>query len=141
MPFVNRVAHEVSSRMEKRISPRGHAIADCLTIGAFFLGAAFFWNRNRRAALGSLICGGAELAVSLLSDYPAGITPQISFRSHGKMDRGLAALSAIMPEALGFRYDPERNFFLAESAAKIVVVNLTDFSRRRALPQSSRRAA
>jgi hypothetical protein len=134
MAFVNRVADGVSRRMEKRISPRGHALADYCTIGAFFLGAAVLWRRNRRAALGSLLCGGAELAVSLLTDYPGGITPQISFRAHGRMDRGLAALSAIMPQALGFPYDDERYFFLLESAAKIVVVNLTDF-KQRALPR------
>jgi hypothetical protein len=56
------------------------------------------------------------------------------------MDRGLAALSAIMPEALGFRYTDERTFFLLESAAKIVVANLTDFDRRRALPPRRRAA-
>lgn len=138
MPFLNRIADTVSSRMDKRISPRGHAIADYVAIGSFFLGAAFLWRRNRRAAMGSLICGGAELAVSLLTDYPGGITPEISFRTHGRMDRGLAALSAIMPEALGFRYDDERAFFLLESAAKTVVTNLTDFDRRRALPPRRR---
>jgi hypothetical protein len=140
MPFINRVADTVSSRMEKRISPRGHAVADYVTIGSFLLGAAFFWRRNRRAAMGSLICGGAELALTVLTDYPGGLTPEISFRMHGRMDRGLAALSAIMPEALGFRYTDERTFFLLESAAKIVVANLTDFDRRRALPPRRRAA-
>ena len=61
-----------AGRMPKMISPRVHSALDYAVAGSFLLMGALFWKRNRRAAIGSLLCGGATAAVSLLTDYPGG---------------------------------------------------------------------
>jgi hypothetical protein len=115
--------------MPKIISPKAHAVVDYVTAGAFLLTAAFYWSRNKRAALGAFVCGGAELATSLLTDYPGGVKKVISFRNHGRIDLGLAAMTATMPEFMGFRHDREKSFFLAQAALITAVTDLTDFGQ------------
>lgn len=135
MPTMNNLAGAVTKRMPKVLSPKGHAIADYLTAGAFLMAAAFFWRRNRRAALGSLVCGGAELALSLLTDYPGGVTGAISFPTHCKIDVGLAAMVAEMPRFMKFEDDREKKFFLLQGSGIIGATNLTDFDHPRYLWQ------
>jgi hypothetical protein len=112
------------------ISPKGHAIIDYATIGSFLLSAAFFWRRSKRVSLGALICAGAELAVSMMTDYPAGLRKVISFRTHGEIDLGLAAMTATMPEFLAFKDDSERKVFLAQGALITAASELTRFPER-----------
>lgn len=141
MPMINTVAGAVARRMPKAISPKGHAIADYITVAGFVLGAAMFWRRNKHAALSALICGGAELAVSLLTDYPGGVTGAINFPTHLKLDLGLAAMSAGMPEFMGFEDDRQKWFFYMQSAAITTVTELTGDRRLRPIDKDSRRAA
>lgn len=115
-------------------SPRAHAVLDYITVGTFLIGAGLFWQRNRRAALAALICGGSELGVSLLTDYPGGITKRITFEKHSKIDLGLAAMTATMPQFLAFKDDTERKFFLAQGMVITAVTELTEF------PNKARRA-
>jgi hypothetical protein len=129
MPVVNNVAGAVTKRLPKVLSPKGHAIADYITAGAFLISAALFWRKNRRAALGSLVCGGADLALSLLTDYPGGVSDFISFPTHCKIDVGLAAMVAEMPRFMKFEDDKEKKFFALQGAGIIGAANLTDFDR------------
>ena len=94
------------------------------------MSAVFFWQRSKRAALAALICGGAELAVSLMTDYPGGVRKVISFRTHGEIDLGLAAMTATMPEFLAFKDDSEKNFFLAQGALMTAATELTQFPKK-----------
>ncbi|HEX6503634.1 MAG TPA: hypothetical protein VF011_10310 [Terriglobales bacterium] len=135
MPMMKNVASAVTKRLPRVLSPKGHAIADYLTAGAFFIAAALFWRRNRRAALGSLVCGGADLALSLLTDYPGGVTDVISFPTHCKIDVGLAAMVAEMPRFMKFEDDKEKKFFVLQGSGIIGAANLTDFDRPRYLWQ------
>jgi|SRR5581483_7588098 len=125
MAMINSVAGAVARRMPKALSPKGHAIADYITVGAFFVGAALFWRRNKHAALSALICGGAELALNLLTDYPGGVTRAISFPTHLKLDLGLAAMTASMPEFMTFEDDRQKWFFLLQSGQIAAVTELT----------------
>jgi hypothetical protein len=125
--MVNRIAGTVTKRLPKVVSPKTHAVVDYLTIGAFFLAGALFWRRNRRAALAALVCGGTDLALSLLTDYPGGMSNVVSFPTHCKMDVGLAAMAAEMPRFMKFEDDKQKHFFLLQSAAMLGVTNLTDF--------------
>jgi len=116
MPILNRAAKILAKPLPVAITPKGHAIVDYITVGMFLMSSLWFWKRNKRAAVASLICGGAELAVNLLTDYPGGVKPVISFPTHLEIDLGLATMAATMPEFLAFRDDPQKKFFLAQGA-------------------------
>lgn len=117
----------MSERMPKVISPRLHAIADYVTIGGFFLLAAMFWKRNRRAAIGSLICGGSELTAVLLTDFPGGVVKKIDFPTHGKIDLGLAAATTMMPNMLAIEEEPEAKWFRLMGLNITAVGGMTDY--------------
>ena len=129
MPILNSLAKVVAKPLPRMVSPKVHAVVDYITIGSFLMSAGYFWQRNKRAALAALICGGAELAVSLLTDYPGGVRKVISFRTHGEIDFGLGAMTATMPEFLAFKDDSEREFFLAQGALITAATELTQFPK------------
>ena len=129
MPMLTSATNLLTKRMPKIISPKAHAVVDYFTAGAFLLTGAFCWSRNKRAALGAFVCGGAELATALLTDYPGGVKKAISFRNHGRIDIGLAAMTATMPEFMSFRDTREKNFFLAQAGMMTAVTNMTDFGQ------------
>jgi hypothetical protein len=131
MLLINSVARIATQRMPKAIKPKAHAIVDYITIGAFLITGAIYWRRHKRAALSAFVCGGAELALNLLTDYPGGGTDAVNFPTHLKIDLGLAAMSAAMPEFMGFEDDREKRLFLAQSAGITIVTNLTDTGQER----------
>src|SRR5438045_21087 len=100
MPLLNSAVQIAANPFPRAISPKAHAIIDYLTVGSFLMTAAWFWGRSKRAALAALISGGAELAVSLLTNYPGGVKKVTNFRTHRDIDFGLGALTATMPEFL-----------------------------------------
>jgi hypothetical protein len=126
---MNNVAKFATKPLPKLVSPKGHAIADYVTAGAFLLAGALFWRRNKRAALASLVCGGTDLALSLLTNYPGGIADVISFPTHCKVDVGLAAMVAEMPRFMKFEDGKENRFFSLQGAAIVGIANLTDIDR------------
>jgi hypothetical protein len=93
MPIVNTVAKAIAKPIPRMFSPKAHAILDYLNVACFLVGDAVFWRRSKSAALGSLICGTTQLAISLVTDYPGGMAKAISFRKHGEIDLGLAAMT------------------------------------------------
>jgi len=108
MPILTSAAQIAAKPFPKAISPKAHAIIDYMTVGAFFMSAAWFWKRNKRAAIAAIISGGAELAVSLFTNYPGGVTKVINFRTHRDIDFGLGAMTATMPEFLAFKDEDEK---------------------------------
>ena len=130
MPVLNRAARLLLKPVPRFISPRAHAVIDYVTVGSFFMSAIWLWHRNKRAALAAILCGGAELAVSLLTNYPGGIKKAISFRTHGNIDLGLGAMIATMPEFLAFQDDAEKKLFLTQGAVVTAVRELTQFPEK-----------
>jgi hypothetical protein len=116
-----------AGRMPKIIKPEAHAVIDYFVAGTFFLTAAIYWRRNKRAAVSSLICGGITATNSMLTDYPGGIWRVLSYQTHGKVDAGLAALTASLPRLMVFGDDTESRFFMAQSMAETAVTAMTDF--------------
>ena len=116
-----------AGRMPKMISPRVHSALDYAVAGSFLLMGALFWKRNRRAAIGSLLCGGATAAVSLLTDYPGGVRRVISYPMHGQIDTGLIAMTAAMPKLVNIENDPSAKFFARQALAKTAITAMTDF--------------
>jgi hypothetical protein len=103
MPFLNSLTRIAAKSIPKAVTPKVHGVVDYITIGILFGTVPVFWRRNRRATVASLICGGAELALVLLTDYPCGVKDFISFRAHREIDYGLAAMVATMPESFGLK--------------------------------------
>ena len=126
MRILNSTIRIAAKPFPRAISPQAHAVLDYLTAGSLFLSAAWFWRRSKRAAIGALISGVAELAVSVLTDYPGGVKKVIHFPTHREIDFGLAAMTAQMPEFLAFKDEKERKFFLAEGA---LITAISELSR------------
>ena len=126
IPYAQRV-NKAAEKLPKVIGPKAHAIIDFAVAGSFVAMGAIWLGSHKRAAIGSFICGGAALTNSLLTDYPGGVADVISFETHGKIDVGLAAATALMPKLLGFSDEGPAWFFRAQSGAETVVVGLTDF--------------
>jgi hypothetical protein len=126
MAFMQKGVAWAAGRMPK-ISPRTHAALDYAIAGSFMLMAAIFWKRNRRAALGSLLCGGATAALSLLTDYPGGVTKVIPYSLHGQIDGGLIAMTAAIPRLVNIQDDRQAKFFSRQALAKTAITAMTDF--------------
>ncbi len=120
-------ARALMNQMPKVISPGAHAVIDYAAAAAFFAMAAFFWRRNKRAAISCITAGAAEVTTSLLTDYPGGVVDAISFPTHGKIDVGLAATVANLPDLMEFDEEPESRFFTAQGIALTLVGGMTDF--------------
>ncbi len=120
-----------ASRMPKKISPRVHSALDYAVAGSFLLAGALFWKRNRRAAVGSILCGGATAAVSLLTDYSGRNGKPISYAMHGQIDTGLIAMTAAMPRLMNIEDQPQARFFSGQAMAKTAITAMTNFDSSR----------
>ena len=132
MPILNTVAQIVAKPFPRVISPKTRAVLDHVNVGILLMSGAWFWRRNKRAALGALVGGGTALALNLLTSYPGGERKVISFRSRRDIDLGVAGMIATMPDFFSFKDDDEKKFFIAEGALMAVVTELTQF------PESTR---
>lgn len=139
MALVEKGVAMAVGRMPKKITPRVHAALDYAVAGSFLLAGAVFWKRNRRAALGSLLCGGATAAVSLLTDYPGGVRKVIPYSMHGQIDTGLVAMTAAMPKLVNIENDRSAKFFSRQALAKTAITAMTDFDG--ANPRKRRRVS
>ena len=134
MPLVQKGILAFSDRIPKVISPTAHAVADYATLGGFILMGALLWKRNRRAAIASLACAGAEAANTLLTDFPGGVAASISFQTHGRIDACLAAAAGSLPNFLAFAEAPEARFFRLMGLNITLVHALTDFGSSQLRP-------
>ena len=113
--------------LPKVITPKAHTVADYAIAALFLFGAAVFWNRNKRAAIASLVCGTAEAGVAAITDRTGSLQRRIGFPLRKKIDFGLSTLAASMPEFLAFEDEREKTFFRMQSIAIIGVSALTRF--------------
>lgn len=127
MALTDAATKMVVNKLPKVLDAKTHAIADYATAGAFFLMAALFWGRNKRASIGATMCGGAIAATSLLTNYPGGLKKVISFETHGRIDAGLAGLTATMPNFMAFSDEEEAKYFRGGALVETVIAGLTDF--------------
>ena len=127
MSMLNNIARLVTRPMPRTVGPKAHAIVNYIAVGTFLAGAGLFWRRNKRAAVAALLCGGAELALTLLTDTPGGVERVISFSRRRAIDTGLAAMFATMPDFLAFSDEKEKGFFLLQGAVLTGLAELTQF--------------
>lgn len=140
MALLQRGVAAATNRMPNVISPTAHAIIDYITVGAFFLMAAAFWSRNKRAALGSLMCGSAELGTVLMTDFPGGVAKVIDLPTHLRIDMGLAAMAATLPDLMGFKNESESKWLRVMGLGITANAGLTNPGERK-LNQRERRVA
>lgn len=131
----------IADHIPKKIGPRTHAIIDYALAATFFTASALFWRRHKRAAISSLLCGAAATANSVLTDYPGGVWKIMHFEAHGRIDAGLAGLTATIPSSMLFRDDEESRFFLITGIAETAVTALTNFSAGSEYRRSQRHQA
>ena len=141
MPMLNNFAKMAVKPLPRMVTPNGHAVVDMMIAGVFLAMMGLFWKRNRRAAAAALLCGGAQLGVSLLTDYAGRDQKPIKFSTRRKLDLGLAAMTAAMPEFLGFKHQPEKKFFIAQGMVITVTNELTRFPEPRESEWKGRRRA
>jgi Na+/proline symporter len=128
MSMLNTVARAVTKPMPRIISPKSHPMLDYVTAGVFLASAGFFWKRNKRAAIASLVSGTAVAAVSALTEYPGGVNGVFGLERHRNIEMGLAAMVATMPAFFSFEDEPEKNFFRIQGVLMTCISELTDLN-------------
>jgi Na+/proline symporter len=126
--MLNTVAKAITKPMPRMISPKSHSMLDYLTAGVFLASAGFFWRRNKRAAIASLVSGTAIAAVSALTEYPGGVNGVFGLEKHRNIEVGLAAMIATMPAFFSFEDEPEKNFFRVQGVLMTCLSELTDLN-------------
>jgi hypothetical protein len=111
----------------KPISPGMHAVLDYSVAGTYLSVGAWLMNRHRRAATLALINGFMVLGMSMLTNYPGGLWPRLSFKTHRTGDIGQAMLAGLGPALFGFANDPEASFFYGQAASEVGVIAATDW--------------
>ena len=126
MPLLHKGVQMLSNWAPKVISPKAHAIIDYAVVaGGFFLIGALAWRKHKHAAISSIILGAAETGVAMITDFPGGVAPLISFDTHLKLDAGLSAVTATMPNLMGFTDEWPASFFRMHGAAMAAVGGMT----------------
>ncbi len=127
MALVETGVKALSNRLPKVISPKTHAIIDYAVAGSFFLMGGLMWGSSKRAAIASLACGAGETVIAMLTDYPGGVAPVISFETHGKIDAGTSGAVAMLPTILGFANQKKAFFFRGQGMGIAATTAMTDF--------------
>ncbi len=135
MPLITQAIDAAGKRLPKVIDARTHGLIDCAH-ATFFIGMALVCRKkNPRAALAALCTGSFVLVQSLMTDYPLGAEPILSFQAHGSLDASFAALSPAIPRIFGFAGTAAATVFRANAFVEGAVVGLTDFDSGRAQTQ------
>lgn len=121
------VVHELQKRMPKVITPDVHGLIDYAHAAFFLCAGVVLWKKNRAAAVASLATSGLILGEALITDYPLGATPIISFKTHGQLDAALASASLVAPGFLGFSATGAATLFRLNALFEGAVIGLTDY--------------
>jgi hypothetical protein len=127
MALLHRSVTAFSNRLPKVLGPGAHSIIDYSVAALFFSAGALFWSRHKSASVSALLCGAGVMLNTLFTDYPGGAVHAINFETHGKIDVGLAGISATIPRLMGFAEDPQARFFEATAVAETLAAGFTDY--------------
>lgn len=111
----------------KVISPGQHAVLDYAVAGTFLTMGLRYRSTNRSAATLAFLNAGMVAAMSLMTDYPGGVTRTLSFKTHRTGDIVQAALAGLGPLLFGFGHAPEATFFYSQAASEVAVIAATDW--------------
>jgi hypothetical protein len=121
-------ADALTRRLPKLIPPKAHAAGDYLTAGIFLAASTLLWRNHKRAALGAAACGGLKLVTSALTDFDGDNSNLIDLKLHSRVDIGIAAMSAAMPELIGIKEPRAKRFFIGQAIFITALTNLTEFT-------------
>ncbi|HWY71443.1 MAG TPA: hypothetical protein VNX88_22440 [Terriglobales bacterium] len=141
MPISTRLAELATKPLPKAISPGMHAAIDWGAAAAFVAAGALLWGKNKRAALASYLCADLIGSLIFLTDCPGGVWKKISFETHGKIDTGVSALVASLPNLLRFSEERESKLFQGIGIGLAAVKSLTDFEQGSSNAETRRRVA
>jgi hypothetical protein len=127
MALLHKGASIFSNRLPKVLGPGTHFMIDYSVAALCFTAGALFWSRHKSASISALLCGTGALLNGLFTDYPGGVVPAISFETHGKIDVGLAGITAAVPGLMGFAHDAQARFFEATAVAESLATGFTDY--------------
>jgi hypothetical protein len=127
MALLQKSASIFSNRLPKVLGPRTHAVVDYSIAALLLTAGALFWKRHKSASLSALLCGTGVLLNGLCTDYPGGVVRGIGFETHGKIDAGLAGITAAIPGLMGFSNDAQARFFEATAVAETLAAGFTDY--------------
>jgi len=75
---------------------------------------------------------------AMFTDYPGGVVRGMSFETHGKIDVGMAGLTASIPGLMGFGRDAQARFFEATAVAETLAAGFTDYREEVELEERER---
>jgi len=127
MPISTKLTELATKPLPKAISPGMHAAIDWGTAGTFVVAGTLLWKKNKRAALASFLSGNLIGSLIFLTDCPGGVWKKISFETHGRVDAGVSALVASLPNLLGFSDERESKLFQGMGIGLAAVRSLTNF--------------
>ena len=117
----------LTNPVPKVIDPTMHAVADYGAAAGLACLGMYLRDRNSTLANFAFLNAGMIVMTSLMTRYPGGVFPTMSFKMHGMMDAVQGALLAAGPVMLGQQDDPDSKFFYAQAALEMGVVAATDW--------------
>lgn len=111
----------------KVIDPAMHAVADYSAAAALACLGMYLRGRNSTLANFAFFNAGMIVMTSMMTRYPGGVIPAMSFQMHGVMDTVQGALLAAGPILLGQQDDPDSRLFYGQAAVEMGVVAATDW--------------
>lgn len=116
--------------MTKPITARQHGLIDYGFLASMLTLPSLF-GMSRRARLLFAFFGLTQGTVNALTDQPFAITPLLSFRTHGTVEKSSTPVYALAPLLTGVaREGKARVFWLLMGGVLVAVYNLTDWQAK-----------
>jgi hypothetical protein len=117
-----------AGELSKMISPAQHAVLDYGVAATFLAVGLSLMSRHRAASVLALLNGGMVLGMSMLTKYPGGVFPRLSFKAHRTGDIIQGIFAGLGPVLFGFANDPEARYFYGQAASEAAVIATTDWN-------------
>lgn len=112
-----------------------HAVADYSAAAGLACLGVYLRDRNPALSMFAFFNAALVVMTSLLTRYPGGLFPVMSFKTHGMMDAAQGTMLAAGPAMLGYADDPDAKLFYGQAALEMGVVAATDWDARAATPR------
>ena len=113
----------------KILKPLPHAVMDYAWAGTMIAAPWLFgFRRNRTATANAVGSGIAILGLSMMTRYPLGVVPLISFPTHGVIETIAGVATAAAPWLMGFSRDESAKWtHVMSGLGTLAVVAMTDY--------------